>query len=309
MARRRGLFPALSLLGPALLSAGCAQQPDDAPEATGYVLLDRAARGRWTVASDGWEGAPVLPVALDVEEPALLRGPEGAARLALRGGALAHVRGAAGEVRWLAVGDETRGDRLTLHASEPAAAALAALVDGEVAARGDGLWTLTAPDLLDRGSFLDPPEGVLEAFPDTQRDPDDLGAPTPPDARAAMAAPTEAPSAARDGASIALEPGRAEAALVGLYAEERRTLLLDASGAFTLEDRCTGEVLATGKYVAVEEGVVLRSTGAAPMVLRRDQDRLVHPGWAAFAPLAPELPEPPGRGESGRELTDDTGEE
>jgi len=133
MARRRGLFPRLALLCPALLSAGCAQ-PTDAPDATGYVLLDRAARDRWTVARDGWEGAPVLPVAFDVEEPALLRGPEGAELLELRGGMLAHVRGAEGEVRWLAVGEEARDDRLALHASDAAAEALAELVGGEVTA-------------------------------------------------------------------------------------------------------------------------------------------------------------------------------
>ncbi|MGK3968469.1 hypothetical protein WMF01_48760 [Sorangium sp. So ce1667] len=311
MARRRRVFPARfaarALLCPALLAAGCAQPAED-PDATGYVLLDLAARGRWTVASDGWEGAPVLPVALDVQEPAVLRGPDGADLLELRGGTLAHVRGAAGEIRWLAVGEEARGDRLVLRASGAAAAELAALVDGEVAARGDGLWTLTAPELLDRGSFLDAPGGVLEALPDTQRDPgalDALAALADLDARISLGTPAAAPASAGDVAPGAPEPGRAEAEVVGLYAAELQTLLLDASGGFTLEDRCTGEVLATGKYLAVADRVVLRSTVGEPIVLGRDREKLFHPGWADFAPLAPE---PARRGVSGSVTTEEAGQ-
>ncbi|WP_437927214.1 hypothetical protein WMF37_50710 [Sorangium sp. So ce291] len=316
MARR--LFPARfaarALLCPALLAAGCAQPAED-PGSTGYVLLDRAARGRWTVASDGWEGAPVLPVALDVQETALLRGPDGAELLELRGGTLAHVRGAEGEIRWLAVGEEARGDRLVLRASNAAAAELAALVGGEVAARGDDLWTLTAPDLLDRGSFLDAPGGVLEVLPDTQRDPgaldalapldERLSALAPLDARISLGTPAAGPASAGDAAPGAPDPGRAEAEVVGLYAAELQTLLLDASGGFTLEDRCTGEVLATGKYLAVADRVVLRSAVGEPIVLGRDREKLFHPGWADFAPLAPE---PARRGASGHETTEEAGQ-
>ncbi len=75
---------------------------------------------------------------------------------------------------------------------------------------------------------------------------------------------------------------------MGLYDAGLRTLLLDASGGFTLEDRCTGAVLATGEYRAAGDRVMLTSTGAAPIVLGRDRDRLIQPGWAAFAPLASE---------------------
>ncbi|WP_437655824.1 hypothetical protein [Sorangium sp. So ce1182] len=307
MARRRRLFPARfaarALLCPALLAAGCAQPAED-PDATGYVLLDLAARRRWTVASDGWEGAPVLPVALDVQEPALLRGPDGAELLELRGGTLAHVRGAAGEIRWLALGEEARGDRLVLRASGAAAAELAALVGGEVAAHGDGLWALTAPELLDRASFLDAPGGVLEVLPDTQRDPGALDALAPLDARISLGTPAAAPASAGDVAPGAPDPGRAGAEVVGLYAAELQTLLLDASGGFTLEDRCTGEVLATGTYLAVADRVVLRSTVGEPIVLGRDREKLFHPGWADFAPLAPE---PAWRGVSGNETTEEAG--
>ncbi|WP_437609832.1 hypothetical protein WMF20_00890 [Sorangium sp. So ce834] len=284
MPRRRGLFLVLSLLGPAPLSAGCAR-PIDAPDGTAYVLLDPAARARWTVESDGWRGAPVLPVALDAAEPALLRGPGGAEVLELRGGMLAHVRGGGGEVRWLAVGEEARDDRLTVRASEAAAAALAALVDGEITARRDGLWTLAAPDLLERGSFLEPPAGVIEALPDTPRDRAAFTPSASQDALDALAAPA---AAAAGSAAGTQEPGSAEAELVGLYAAGLRTLLLDASGGFTIEDRCTGAVIATGAYSAAGDRVMLRSPGAAPIVLGRDRERLLHPDLAEFAPLAPE---------------------
>ncbi|WP_437335349.1 hypothetical protein [Sorangium sp. So ce394] len=289
----------LPLLGPAPLSAGCAR-PIDAPDGTAYVLLDPAARARWTVESDGWRGAPVLPVALDAAEPALLRGPGGAEVLELRGGMLAHVRGGGGEVRWLAVGDEARDDRLTVRASEAAAAALAALVDGEITARRDGLWTLAAPDLLERGSFLEPPAGVIEALPDTPRDRASFTPSASQDALDALAAP----AAAAGSAAGAQEPGSAEAELVGLYAAGLRTLLLDASGGFTIEDGCTGAVIATGEYSAAGDRVTLRSRGAAPIVLGRDRERLLHPDWAEFAPLAPE---PPRRAEPESELIDDAG--
>ncbi|KYF97255.1 hypothetical protein BE20_39300 [Sorangium cellulosum] len=289
----------LPLLGPAPLSAGCAR-PIDAPDGTAYVLLDPAARARWTVESDGWRGAPVLPVALDAAEPALLRGPGGAEALELRGGMLAHVRGGGGEVRWLAVGDEARDDRLTVRASEAAATALAALVDGEITRR-DGLWTLAAPDLLERGSFLEPPAGVIEALPDTPRDRASFTPSASQEALDALAAPA---AAAAGSAAGAQEPGSAEAELVGLYAAGLRTLLLDASGGFTIEDRCTGAVIAAGEYAAAGDRVTLRSRGAAPIVLGRDRERLLHPDWAEFAPLAPE---PSRRAEPESELIDDAG--
>lgn len=290
MARRRGSLPRLALLLSALLAAGCVQSPDS-PDATSYLLLDRAARAHFTVERDGWEGAPVLPVALDTEEPALLRGPEGVQLLDLRGGMLAHVRGADGEIEWLALGEEARDDRLALHASEAGAAALAELIAGEATPRGDGLWTLEAPDVLERGSFLEVPEGVLEALPDTRPDLGDL-AELPPSAgvaRGALLAPA-AVVPAEDGPRGAAEPGQAEAELVGLYVAELRTLLLDASGGFTFEDRCSGQVLATGRYFAVDDRVVLKSTEQAPIVLGLDRGRLIHPGGAEFALLEPEPP-------------------
>ncbi|WP_148313208.1 hypothetical protein [Sorangium cellulosum] len=175
MPGRRGLFLVLSLLGPAPLSAGCAQ-PIDAPDGTAYVLLDPAARAR----------ASFSPSA--------------------------------------------------------------------------------SQDALD-----------------------------------ALAAPA---AAAAGSAAGAQEPGSAEAELVGLYAAGPRALLLDASGGFTIEDRCTGAVIATGEYAAAGDRVTLRSRGAAPVVLGRDRERLLHPDWAEFAPLAPE---PSRRAEPESESIEDAG--
>ncbi|WP_438041250.1 hypothetical protein [Sorangium sp. So ce128] len=65
-------------------------------------------------------------------------------------------------------------------------------------------------------------------------------------------------------------------------------------------------MVATGEYSAAGDRVMLRSAGAAPIVLGRHQDGLVRPGWEAFAPLTIE---PSGRGEAESELLGNGGEE
>lgn len=281
--KARGVALAASLVA-APLAGGCAQATDP-PGSSGYVLLDRVARGALTVAQDGWEGAPLLPVALDASEPAMLRGAEGERSVELQAGMLAHVRGVAGEIDWLEVGEEIRDDRLLVHGTEAAAAELALWIGGERAARGDGLWIVSAEDILDRGSFLQPPEGVLEILPDASMQLGDLGPGSIP-----------GPGILGPGAIVgeddpAARPvGSVEAGLVGVYAAGVRMLWLDAAGGYSLEDRCTGEVLGAGRFFAVEDRVVLQPGRGALVVLARDQDRLVHPGGAEYAPLLPEMP-------------------
>ena len=85
--------------------------------------------------------------------------------------------------------------------------------------------------------------------------------------------------------------GSVEAEIVGFYATGIRSLLLDASGGFVLSDRCTGEVVETGRFYATGDRVVLQSGSTAPMVLGRSRDTLLHPGGATFAPLLPESPQ------------------
>lgn len=301
MARSRG---PLFLVPICLVAVGCVQ-PTDPEGSTGYVLLDREARGALTLAHDGWEGAPVLPLALnvdDVEEPVTLRGADGETLLLLRGGHLAHVRGAAGEVSWLEVGSEARADRLVLHGDEAAVAELAERVSGKAALRGDGFWSLSAPELLDRTSFLNPPEGVMEVLPETRMDLGGLEDDSSSAVRSALVGSLVA--ATGDGASALT--GAAEAELVGLYQAGTRSLLLDASGGFTLEDRCTGEAIAAGRYYAIEGRVALAaSPGSAPIVMAREGDTLLHPGGAVFAPLEIEPPKEKRRGLFAEQLGDE----
>jgi hypothetical protein len=270
----------------AALTGGCTQGAD-APGGAGYVLLDHAAREVTTLEQDGWEGAPLLPVALDAAEPVTLRGPDGERSVALKAGMLAHVRGAGGEIAWLAVGEDIRDDRLLVHGTEAAATQLADWIGGERAARVDGLWSVSAPDILERGSFLQAPDGILEVLPDTSLEVDEL---IP---RSALDGAILGPGAmpVEGGAPAGGRPvGSAEAELVGVYAAGNKALWLDAAGGFSLEDRCTGEVVRAGRFFAVDDRVVLQSAGNAPMVLGRDRDRLILPGSADFAPLLPEMP-------------------
>src|SRR5260221_9349759 len=64
---RCSVMVALVLCAP--LAAGCAAG-DQAADAVGYVLLDREAQASGRLSHGGWSGAPILPVALDVTEPA-----------------------------------------------------------------------------------------------------------------------------------------------------------------------------------------------------------------------------------------------
>ena len=282
LGRARG--PALwaSLLAAPLLG-GCTQATEPAGT-TGYVLLDRGARDALTLAQEGWEGAPLLPVALDVGEPVSMRGLSGERAIELQPGMLAHVRGAAGEIDWLEVGEEIRDDRLLVHGTEAAAAELATWIGGEPSARGDGLWMVTASDILDRGSFLQAPEGILEVLPDASLSLGDLVPESPLDP-AIFAAPSLV-----GGEAVARPVGSVEAELVGIYTAGLTTLWLDAAGGYSMENRCSGEVVGSGRFYAVQDRVVLQPSRGALIVLGRVQDRLIHPGGAEYVPLLPELP-------------------
>jgi len=297
MVRQRAAAPALTTLLIAALSTGCTQSTE-APGSTGYVLLDRAARGVTTVAQDGWQGAPVLPVALDTGEPLTVRGPSGERSVELKPGMLAHVKGEAGEIEWLEIGESIRDDRLLVHGTGTAASELATWIGGESEARSDGLWDVTADDILDRVSFLNPPAGVLEVMPDQSLVADDL-LPSSLVRSSILAQGVIPADAARDAGRPV---GSIEAELVGVYTSATRMLWLDAAGGFSMEDRCSGEVLGAGLFFAVDDRVVLQSGERAPVVLGRDRDRLIEPGGAELAPLLPEMPKPKGPG-----LTDEDG--
>src|SRR5258706_15956794 len=86
------------------LAAGCT--PPSA-SSLGYLLLDRDTRAAGIeVATGGWQGAPVLPLALSPQDRVELVTRGGRLPIALRAGALAWVRG--GAIEWRADFDVER---------------------------------------------------------------------------------------------------------------------------------------------------------------------------------------------------------
>jgi hypothetical protein len=91
-------------------AAGCAAPPTGT---LSYVLLDRDAReAGLQVETGGWQGAPLLPIALRPDETAELVSASGKLPLPLAAGSLAWIRG--GIVEQHAVGTELRADRLVV---------------------------------------------------------------------------------------------------------------------------------------------------------------------------------------------------
>lgn len=275
---RRATAKAAAIGVAAAFAGACAQPTSE--EASAYLLLDREARDALTVVHDGWEGTPVLPVALDAELPVTLRSRAGTRTIALRPGAFLHVTGADGSLTWLEVGTEVFDDRLLVRGTARAAAELAEQLGASARERGDGLWSFEAPDLLDRGSFLEPPWGIAEVLPDlvARLDVAALGS----DAARITASDAIGAEGAREAAGRA---GLAEAGLVGAYAAGDRILWLDAAGGFSLEDRCTGEVERAGRYYAASDGVVLRAGAEPAIALERSPRGLVLPNGEKLALL------------------------
>jgi hypothetical protein len=240
---------ALALL--ASPAAGCAAG-SEAPDEVGYVLLDHEAQASGRLSQHDWEGAPLLPVALDVAEPAAFSSTAGRTEIALRPGMLAWVHGAGGAVEWRALGDDVRDDGLLVHGTRDAAAALAQRLAGQVEGGGDGVWTVAAPGVFERTSFLEPPAGVTEVTPAARLDLAPVASPFEKHAALAPVAPVGA------GAPAAVRAAR----LVGLYMAGERALLLDAAGGFAIEESCGGgDTLEQGRWHSEGDEVVLE--GAA----------------------------------------------
>lgn len=285
----RALFAAPPLLL-ALFLSGCASLgPPDDEVPDGYVLLDRDARKTISLEVDGWEGAPILPVATPARSKFTLNVLGGRTiDLIAEPGVLAHVHADA-VVELVELGSEIRSDRLLLHGSELAVRDVALLVGGSIAARGDGLWNLTTPDIFLKASHLEESDGLIEALPDTAIDTGDVEI----DAAGPSSIIGLDPDAASDDPDSAA-PGRREALFVGVYTSAASTLLLDASGRYSLTDRCTGKTAREGHYYVSGGRVVLQSKGEPPIAYAADIDTLMppsgdrlrafEPSWALAAP-------------------------
>jgi hypothetical protein len=251
-------------------AAGCTAGSDP-PGNAGYVLLDREARASGRITQGDFEGAPLLPVALDTAEPVAFSSSVGREVFELRAGMLAHVHGAAGAVEWLRLRDDVSDDRLRVRASREVAADLARRVAGQVEGGEGGVFTIVAPDVFDRSSFLKPPDGIAEVLPD------------------ARIAEGIARTAVLGEVTLPAAEGERQAAFVGVFTSDKGALILDAAGGFTLEDACSGDLLGRGRYRVSGDRVVLESE-SAPMVLEREGGVLLDPSGVRFAPLVIEEP-------------------
>jgi hypothetical protein len=224
--------------------AGCAANTGGS-DAVGYVLLDREAQVAGNLSYQDWERAPILPVALELDEPTFFVSSAGKVKIDLRPGMVAWVHGAGGAVEWRALRDEVRDDRLRVHATREAADALAQRLAGQVVGPAEaGVWIVSAPDIFDRGSFLAVPEGVREAVPVPMLD---LGSGEPTSRRAAVLSDSTA----------ALPGPQQMARLVGVYNLGERALFLDAEGGFSLGEGCFLTPVDSGRWHTEGDQVVL----------------------------------------------------
>jgi hypothetical protein len=280
----------------ALSAAGCAAGTEE-PGSVGYVLLDREARAAGRLSQGEWDDAPVLPVALDTAEAVAFSSSAGRSLFELRPGMLAHVHGAAGAVEWLHMREDVSDERILVYGTREAAADLAQRVAGRLEGGHDGVFTVSAPDIFDRGSFLGAPDGVLEVAPE----------PVVQAAQGAGRAGGEkgtsfgamgAMRALRAVPALPGDEGVRQAMLVGVYMSEGNALILDAAGGFELDDACSGELVGHGRYHTDGDRVVLDGE-AASTVLALEAGALRDPEGGRFAPLIP--PEEAGAVEPGGE--------
>jgi hypothetical protein len=250
--------------------------------ASSYLLVDAEARqAGWQVElADGWVGAPLLPIELRAGERVTLRGLGARVPVEAEAGALGWLRGATARLEWLDA-DGGAADRLIVDGTDDAVRALAAQVEGRATPRDDGRWTLEAPGLFGRTSFLDAP-GLRDAQPMSG-----LAASHP--ARALVG------GAVLDGTALAgpllVDPvagGASDTALglVGAYQGAAGLLILDGAGGWRLA-RCGGEPLA-GTWRADAGYVRLDGADGALPTLAIRGETLVGGEGLLFAPLSDE---------------------
>jgi hypothetical protein len=248
--RRTGfILPALIAL------VGCGPPLDDSR----LLMMDEAARMAGTLVQvEGWEGSPAFAVRLKPDERPLVVSQTDARRLDIPAHMLAYVEGANAEVRLLDLDRDVSKDALVLTGSEGAARQAASILDASLRPLGGDRYQLSAPELLDRSAFLEPPQGLREVQPVEH-------------APAAVRPLFTAPS------GMGLDPVDA-LSLAGVYVGEQTLLVLDAEGGFTLQRGCgdveRGTAYVTGgsislvtwragrSVIKVVEGELVDSSGA-----------------------------------------------
>ena len=277
------LLRALSA-APLLLAVGCAA-PTEGTEDRAYVLLDAEARTHGRLVMDGYEGAPVLPIALEVDEEVTYVGARRTSPVALERGSLTVLEGRDGVPRTLRVGTETRDDALFLQATTEAAAELALQLGGEVRLDANGLYRLDVTDVLERGSFVDAPRGVVSAEPVPVDLVENSGL---EETLAPFGGGPALPLLDAEGQRLD-DGGERDAEVVGLYGLGDRVLLLDASGRATLLAPCNAAPLRAGVF-HTRGGTVFVTFGAERWALSRAGDALLTPDGDTLFPLLAEEP-------------------
>ncbi len=270
-------FVGLSVLAISCLS-GCTANSEASGE-TAYILLDTAARRGGALVVDTWTGKPTLPIAVEVDERVVFQGSGEPIGIDGTPGTLTLIRGADGKVDSQRVGRDLRDDAVLVHGTAAGVAELALLLGADASMSSDGLWLLEAPDILDRGSFLDVPDGIVEVVP----------APLAADAEATALEDGRfdiLPIPLLDAEGQRMDDLAAEESLVvGLYGIGDRVLLLDASGRATELSPCSATPLASGVFHVVGGRVTVSFPGTSPTVFTRDGDALVEPGGDTLFPL------------------------
>lgn len=242
----------------AVLASACGPPGDS----EALVLLDADARAAGlTLSVGGWSGSPRLPISIREAEQVVVSGGFGTRPLSARAGHLGLVVGSAGSVDWRKVGEELDPDALDLVGDEPAVSAVATTLGAAMTREGTNLWRLRGAGVLERSAWLTASGGVeqVRAVPLFAAGPLEVGG----------FSNLQRPS------SVLLMND--VVSWVGVYRSDRETLVLDASGGFTLHAGCD---LFAGSY-RVEGGAVVLQTGpGAQRVLHVSQGSLV-----GFAPL------------------------
>lgn len=128
-------------------AAGCVGGEE--PQAhRALLLLDQEARDAGFVVLGQEMEARALPMAVSVDEPVMLAGPDGAEPLDVAEGEIVLVRGAQGTVEHHVLGEDVDPDRLVVRAPADAVAEIADSVGAEVVERSDGTVELAAPGVL-----------------------------------------------------------------------------------------------------------------------------------------------------------------
>jgi hypothetical protein len=233
-----------------LLAVGaCGPDSDQHP----LLLLDAQARSAgYELTVGDWTGSPVTPIAVSPTDDVVVSGPTGKLHVVPRPAALGVVTRSSAGLTWQVLGKEVDVDRFVVRGPEHAAKELATALDAQLNRDGDERWVISGPEVLAQAAWMKTHDDLQELVPEP------LSSPVPLQPHTAQfqvsAAPMMPASAMRLIDDIP--------SVVGVYqAPNETTLVLDASGGFTLQEGCEvslGRFFVTGGTVVLNPDVGVR---------------------------------------------------